>query len=121
MPFDILFCSLGAPWALLGLLSGPLGQPLAHYGTPWDAMDFASVCPGTFGSVLTRLDVQFRVNDYQVCSVRTKSDLGDLRRGSELSTQSRARAAAPNPTSLVPGARMTVVKHTPSYDYMLIC
>ena len=31
---------------------------------------------------------------------------------------SGARAAAPNPTSLAPGARMTVVKHTPSNYYI---
>ena len=36
------------------------------------------------------------------------------------SRQSGARAAAPNPTSLAPGARTTVVKHTPSNDD-LIC
>ena len=34
----------------------------------------------------------------------------------ELSWQGGAGAAAPNPTSLGPGARMTVVKHTPSNE-----
>ena len=34
--------------------------------------------------------------------------------------KSGTRAAAPNPTSLAPGARMTVVKHTRSNYYHLI-
>ena len=34
--------------------------------------------------------------------------------------QSGARAAAPNPTSLAPGARLTVVKHTPSNKHILV-
>ena len=76
----------------------------------WDAMEVALVRPGTFSSFLTKLDVQFRANGSQVRSLRIKSDLAELTRGipgSELSTQSGARAAAPNPTSLAPGARMT--------------
>ena len=114
MPFDHLFV---APWALLGLLLGSLGQPLAHFVTLWDAMDVALVCLGKFSSVLTKLDVQFRANGSQVRSLRRENDLADFSRGSRgsaVSPQSGARAAAPNPTSLAPGARMTVVKHTPS-------
>ena len=63
------------------------------------------------------MDVQFRANGSQVARLRTKNDLAELSPGfpgSAVSTQSGARAAAPNPTSLAPGARMTVVKHTPS-------
>ena len=47
----------------------------------------------------------------------TKSDLAKLSRVCRVCrvwAQSGAGAAAPNPTSLAPGARMTVVKHTPS-------
>ena len=79
-------------------------------------MEVALVCLKTNGSVLTELDVQFRAHASQVRSLRRKSDLADFRRGSALSTQSGARAAAPSPTSLAPGARMTVVEYTPSND-----
>ena len=83
-------------------------------------MEVALVRLSTLSSFLTKLDVQFRANGSQVRNLRTKSDLAELTRGipgipgSRQSTQSGARAAAPNPTSLAPGARMTVLKHTPS-------
>ena len=102
MPFD-------APWADFGLFLGPFGQPLDHFGTPWNAMEVALVRLCTFSSFLTKLDVQFQANGSQVRSLRIKRDLAELSPGSELSTQSGARAAAPTPTSLAPGARMTVV------------
>ena len=48
----------------------------------------------------------------QVRSLHRKTGLAEFSRGCALSRQSGARAAAPNPTSLAPGAGMTVVKHT---------
>ena len=60
------------------------------------------------------MDVRFRQYLERLRCLRIKSDLGDLSPGSGVSRQSGARAVAPDPTSLAPGARMTVVKHTPS-------
>ena len=83
-------------------------------------MGVTLVSLGRYSRFLKKLDVQFRAFGSQVRSLRIKSDVAELTRGirgsrgSQLSTQSGARAAAPNPTSLAPGARMTVVKHTPS-------
>ena len=73
---------------------------------------------GVFDQILTYwcifvsdMATQFRAFGSDVRSLRRKSDLAEFIRRSR---QSGARAAAPNPTSLAPGARMTVVKHTPS-------
>ena len=54
---------------------------------------------------------QFRAFGSQVRSLRTRSGLAELIRGSR---QSGTWTVARNPPSLAPGARMTVVKHTPS-------
>ena len=78
MPFDVLFLS----WADFGLFLGAFGQPLDHFGTPWNAMEVALVRLGTFSSFLTKLDVQFRANGSQVRNLRTKSDLAELGAGS---------------------------------------
>ena len=100
--------SLTSLWPPFGSLGAPWGQ-LGHLGLPRGAWD-------DFGS---KLDVQFRANGSQVARLRTKNDLAELSGGSAFSAQwahSGAGAAAPNPTLLAPGARMTVVKHTPSND-----
>jgi len=58
------------------------------------------------------MDVQFRANGSQVARLPTKNDLAELSGVSAHSAQwaqSAAGAAAPNPTLLAPGARMTVV------------
>ena len=103
---------LGAPWApkafsLVSLwLSWDAVGPFGHLGLPNGAW-------ADFGS---KMDVLFRANTPPVKRLRIKSDLAELSAASgasAVSTQSGARAAAPNPTSLAPGARMTVVQHTP--------
>ena len=56
-----------------------------------------------------KMDVQFWANGSQVRSLRRKEGLLGICARSPGSIQSGARAVAPNPTSLVPGARMTWV------------
>jgi hypothetical protein len=69
----------------------------------------------------SKMDVQFRANASQVARLRTKSDLAELSGPCGVWAQSGARAAAPNPNSLAPGATMTVVEYTPSkYMYIYI-
>ena len=81
-------------------------------------MEVALLRLGTCSSFLTKLDVQFQANGSQVRNLPTKSDVAELSAASAVWAQSGAKAAAPNPTSLAPGAKMTVVKHTPStYEY----
>ena len=101
--------ALRRPFSVLGFDFGffldALGQPLDHFVTPW-SMEVALVCQGTFCN-FDKLDVQFRANGSQVRSLRVKRDLAEFSRLSGVRAQSDARAAAPNPTSLAPGARMT--------------
>ncbi len=115
-PFGSLWGALGSQGALLGVTLASLWLPwdsVGPFGAPWAPK-------GTWDDFGSKMDVQFRANGSQVRNLRTKSNLAEFSRGSPLSprsgisTQSGARAAAPNPTSLAPGARMTVVKHTPS-------
>ena len=98
--------SLASLWPPSGFLGAPWGH-LGHLGLPREAWD-------DFGS---KMDVEFRANGSQVTRLRTQSDLAELSRQCGVWAQSGTRAAAPNPISLAPGARMTVVKDTPSNQY----
>ena len=114
--FGPLFGSL---WGALIFqrLKGPLGVTLASLwppfgplGTPWDHLGHLGIPSGAWDDLGSKMDVLFRANGPQVRRLRIKRDLAELTRGSpgsEQSTQSVTGAAAPNPTSLAPGARMT--------------
>ena len=106
-----------APWAPKAASLAPLWSPCGSLGTPWGHWGHLGLPRGAWDDLGSKMDVQFRTNGSQVACLRTKSYLAELSggsAGSAQSTQSGAGAAAPNPTSLAPGARMTVVKHTPS-------
>ena len=93
LSLELILLSLGRLWA-------SFWEPLGRLGLPRGAWD-------DFGS---KMDVQFRATGSQVARLRTKSDLAELSGVSDVSAQwaqSGAGAAAPNPTSLAPGARMT--------------
>ena len=115
-----LLGAFGAPWAPKGPSLASLWSPFGSLGTPWGHLGHLGLPRGAWDDFGSKMDVQFRANGSQVARLRTKSDLAEFsagsggRRGSAQWAQSGARAAAPNPTSLAPGARMTVVKHTPS-------
>ena len=68
------------------------------------------VCLGRYIRFLTNLEARFRADGIQVHSLPRKQGLSGLSAGSRQSPgprQSGASAAAPNRTSLAPGARMT--------------
>ena len=102
----------GSLWGALGSQGGLLGVTLASLCLPWRSLEpfGAPWAPkGSLDWLWLKMDVQFRGNGSQVFNLRTKSNLAELSPRSGISTQSGARAAAPNPTSLAPGARMTWV------------
>ena len=120
---NLCFGGLWAPFGTLSDASGSqgalLGITLSSFWLPWDA---GGPLWGTLGSQVElgmTLDVLFRQYLERLRCLRIKSDLALFSRGSALSRQSGARAAAPNPNSIAPGARMTVVKHTPSKNNIL--
>ena len=106
----ILLGAFGAPWAPEGLSLPSLRPPFGSLGTPLDHLGHLGLPSGAWDDLGSKMDVQFRANGSQVARLRTKSDLAELSCASAASAvwaQSGARAAAPNPTSLAPGARMT--------------
>ena len=105
----ILLEAFGAPWAPKGLSLGSLWRSFGSLGTPWGHLGHLGLPRGAWDDFGSKMDVQFRANGSQVARLSTKYDLAELSGGSALWAQSAARAAAPNPTSLAPGARMTVV------------
>ncbi len=113
----VLLGSFGAVRAPKGLSLASLWLPFGILWLPWDSvghLGHLGLPRGAWDDFGSKMDVQFRANGSQVARLRTKSDLAELSRQCRVWAQSGARAAAPNPTSLAPGARMTVVKHTPS-------
>ena len=110
LPFGSLWGALGSQGALLGVTLVPLGFPWAPWGHLWHL----GLPRAAWDDLGSKVDVQFRANGSQVARLRTKNDLAKLSGVSALWAQSGAGAAAPRPTSLAPGARMTAVKHTPS-------
>ena len=123
MSLEHILPSLGRLWASfwepLGRLGFPRGspwRPFGSLGTPWSHLGHLGLPSGAWNDLGSKMDVQFRANGSQVARLRTKRDLAEFSRQCGVWAQSAARAAAPNPTSLAPGARMTVVKHTPSND-----
>ena len=109
--------AFGAPWAPKGPSLASLWSPFGSLETPWGHLVHLGLPRGAWDGFGSKMDVQFRANGSQVARLRTKSDLAEFSEVSGLSAQwaqSGAGAAAPNPTLLAPGARMTVVKHTPS-------
>ena len=106
----LLLGAFGAPWAPKGLSLTSLWPPFGSLGTPWDHLWHLGLPRGAWDDFGSKMDVQFRANGSQVARLRTKNDLAEFSGGREISAlwaQSAARAAAPNPTSLAPGARMT--------------
>ena len=109
-PLDFLLKAFGAAWAPKGPSLPTLWSSFGSLGTPWGHLGHLGLPRGAWDDFGSKMDVQFRANGSQVARLRTKSDLAELsagRRGSAQWAQSGARAAAPNPTSLAPGARMT--------------
>ena len=112
-----LWASFWAPWSPKGLSLASLWPPFGSLGTPWGHLGHLGLPREAWDDFGSKLDVHFRANGSQGRDLCTKSNLAEFSPGSprnEISTQSGIRAAAPNPTLLAPGARMTVVKHTPS-------
>ena len=107
-----LWASFWAPWAPKGPSWASLWPPFGSLGTPWGHLGHHGLPRGAWDDFGSKMEVQFRANGSQVARLRTKSDLAEFSAGREHSAQwaqSAARAAAPNPTSLAPGARITVV------------
>ena len=114
-----LLRAFGAPWAPKGLSLASLWPPFGSLRTPWSHLGYLGLPRGAWDDFGSKMYVQFRANGSQVVRLRTKSDLAEFScqcRVWRVWAQSGAGAAASNPTSLAPGARMTVVKHTPSYE-----
>ena len=104
--------SFGVPRSPKGFSLASLWLPFGSLGTPWDHLGHLGLPRGAWDDFGSKMDVQFRANRFQVALLRIKSDLAELSPRSPLnegSGRSGARAAAPNPTSLAPGARMTWV------------
>ena len=105
-----LLGAFGAPWAPKGPSLASLWSPFGSLGNPWGHLGHLGLPRGAWDDFGSKMDVQFQANGSQVARLRTKNDLAELstgRRRSALWAQSGAGAAAPNPTSLAPGARMT--------------
>ena len=105
-----LLGAFGAPWAPKGPSLASLWSPFGSLGTPWGHLGHLGLPRGAWDDFGSKMDVQFRANGSQVARLRTKNDLAEFsggRRRSAIWAQSAADAAAPNPTSLAPGARMT--------------
>ena len=106
----LLLGPFGAPWASKGLSLASLWPPFGSLGTPWDHLGHLGLPSGAWDDFGSKMDVLFRANGSQVARLRTKSDLAELSRQCHqcaVWAQSGAGAAAPNPTSLAPRARMT--------------
>ena len=116
------FCSAGGDFGPpFGSLWGALGSQGALLGVTLVPLWLLGLPSGAWDDLGSKMDVLFQANGPQVARLRIKSDLAELTAASRVSAQiSGARAAAPNPTSLAPGARMTVVKHTPSNNQQAI-
>ena len=119
MSFLILFSldnfglRFGRLWGALGSQGALLGVTLVPLWLLWDSVGpfVAPWAPKGSFDFRSKMDVQFRANGSQVARLRTKRELAGIiafSAFSALSPQSGARAAAPDPTSLAPGAKMTV-------------
>ena len=96
-----------APWASKGPSLPSLWSSFGSLGTPWGHLGHPGLPRGAWVDFGSKMEVQFRANGSQVARLRTTNDLAEFSGGRELSAQSGADAAAPNPTSLAPGAMMT--------------
>ena len=102
-----LLGAFGAPWAPKGPSLASLWSPFGSLGTPWGHLGHPGLPRGAWDDFGSKMEVQFRANGSQVARLRTKNDLAEFSGLSAQWAQSGAGAAAPNPTLLVPGARMT--------------
>ena len=73
LSFGLLLTSSCLPQANFGLLLSPFVQPLDHFWAPCAAMEVALVCPGRYSSLLTKVDVRFRANGFQLRCLCTKN------------------------------------------------
>ena len=107
----LLLGLFGAPWAPKRLSLASLWTFFGSLGMPWDHLGHLGLPSGAWDDFGSKMEA----NGPQLARLRIKSDLArgiqppqpSLSPLSGVSTQSGARAAAPNPTSLAPGARMT--------------
>ena len=107
-----LLTAFGAPWAPKGPSLPSLWSSFGSLGAPWGHLGHLGLPRGAWDDFGSKLDVQFRANGSQVARLPTKNDLAEFSEVSDVSAlwaQSGAGAAAPNPTLLAPGARMTLV------------
>ena len=115
------FVSCWSPLGVFGTHFAVLGLSLAFRWLPWDAGGriWDSLGPQVeLGLTLgQKWNVRFRYYLERLRCLRIKSDLGDLSRGSAVSSQSEARAAAPNPTRA--GEDDVSLEQTPSNHYLL--
>ena len=105
-----LLGALGATWTPKGPSLASFWSPFGSLATPWGHLRHPGLPRGAWDDFGSKMEVQFRANGSQVARLRTTNDVAELSGGSGGSAQwaqSGAGAAAPNPTSLAPGARMT--------------
>ena len=104
---NLLLGAFGALWASKGLSLASLWLPFGSLGNPWGHLGHLGLPSGAWADFGSKMGVLFRTNVLQVARLRIKNGLAEFTAASRQSPQSGARAAAPNPTSLAPGARMT--------------
>ena len=107
LTLGLLLGPFGTPWAPKGVSLASLWPPWGSLGTPRGHLEHLGLPRGARDDFGSKMDVLFRANGRQVERLRIKNDLAELSRQCRVWAQSGARAAAPNPTSLAPGARMT--------------
>ena len=103
--FECLWKSFCFPWVILD----SLWLPWDAGGSLWGTLGSQGELGVTLGREWTSLRHSYLE---RLQCLRIKSDLAEFSAGiprSAVSRRSGARAAAPNPTSLAPGARMTWV------------
>ena len=109
-PFGSLCCPFGSPW-------GPLAPFGAPFGRLWGALGALRGSLGCLRHILSfcqKMGFQFRANGSHVRSLSSKIDLTELNHRIPPIPWKCDLAGSSQPPFLAPGARMTVVKHTPS-------
>ena len=107
---ELLSVAFGSLLDALVFPLASLGAPLAFVDASWDTHVVPSGRLGVSSGLCRKMDVIFPANVAHVRGLRTESSLLEFIPGSwlsQLSSQSGIWAAAHNPASLAPGARMT--------------
>ena len=125
--FGTIWLPLESIWSPLGSICLPLGVHLGVFGVPLGLLGplgGSLGCQGAYSRFCQKMGLQFRANGSHVRSLSTKVDLmelisGDFRGSLGITGDPPIPwkcdlAGSSQPPFLAPGARMTVVKHTPS-------